>query len=147
MKRTELTSKYETYREIGHAVFTVTLSTYVQSDPFAASDRMRHYWDQHFIYRIKKCLPLRAKLDHDWILEKPPHGNYHCHGLLAIEYQHSKKLWTEAGLSTKLSRALDSHARTGDYRPFKVNAYLIEPATNVQAWSNYITKQVRPFAK
>jgi hypothetical protein len=142
MNRQQLQLKYQTYQSQGTSVFTVTLSSYVQDDDFAKSDRMRHYWDNHFIYHIRKCLPVRAKIDHDMVLEKSPDGYYHYHGLLAVEQAYGGKLWRDDSLCTKLKRALDSHARTGKYRSFCVNAHLIEPATNIPAWCNYITKQV-----
>lgn len=141
MNRQQLQSKYQTYQSRGIAVFTATLSTYVQDDAFAASDRIRHYWDNHFIYRVSECLPVRARIDHDWVLEKSPDGYYHYHGLLAVEQAYGGKLWRDGSLCPKLKRALDSHARAGRYRPFCVNAHLIEPATNIRAWCSYITKQ------
>jgi hypothetical protein len=138
---TDLIDKYRHYQMIGHSIFAVTLSTYVKSYRFAASDRMRHFWDHHFIYRVKRSLPFKAKIDHDWVLEQSPDGFYHYHGLLAVESAYRHRIWSDEGLSKKLSRALDTFAERGDYRLFRVNKYLIEPVVKVEAWTTYSTKQ------
>lgn len=143
MKRQDLIKKYEAYQSLGHAVFTVTLSTYVTSPAFASSDRMRHFWDNHFMHRVRRALPVRAKLDHDWLLELSPGGNYHYHGFLVVESKYGEHIWRGGGLRNQLQRDLDSLRQRGKYRPFCMNAHLIEPARIVAAWSNYITKQQR----
>jgi len=144
---TPLITKYNHYRTLGHAVLAVTLSTYVKSPWFAASDRMRKFWDHHFIYRVKQCLPYKArtKLDHDWVLEESPKGKYHYHGLLAIDSAYAHRIWSPIGLSAKLSNALDSFAQAGNYRDFRINKYLIEPVASIEAWTTYSTKQNQPF--
>jgi hypothetical protein len=139
---TTLIDKYTHYKAAGHGVFAVTLSTYVKSDRLAASDEMRLFWDFHLIYRVKRCLPFKAKLDHDWTVEESPDGYYHYHGFVAIQCGHTHRIWTvEKGLSVKLRRALDSFATKGKYRHFRVNKYLIEPVDKVEAWATYSTKQ------
>lgn len=145
---TPLVSKYNHYRKVGHGVFSVTLSTYVKSDQFAASDAMRKFWDHHFIYRVKACLPFKARenIDHDWVLEESPEGKYHYHGLLAVESSHQHRIWLDERLSKKLSKALDSFSSAGKYRDFRVNKHLIEPVNNVHAWVTYMTKQSQPYA-
>lgn len=143
--RNQLTQKYLAYQSLGHAVFAVTLSTYVTSEAFAASDRIRHFWDNHFIYRVKCRLPPRAKLDHDWTLEISDDGYYHYHGFVAVEGKHGSRIWTSCGPHKKLIRALDSFSKSGTYRPFRVNKCLVEPVTNAAAWSTYITKQSSSF--
>jgi hypothetical protein len=141
MNQQLLEMKYTTYQSQGTSVFAVTLSTFVKSAAFAASDRMRKYWDHHFIYRVRKCLPYRAKVDYDWVLEESPDGFYHYHGFLAVENKYEYRIWCNGALSSKLKRALDSHAKASEYRKLCINAHQIEPATNIPAWSNYITKQ------
>jgi hypothetical protein len=133
--------KYETYQSQDMIVFSVTLSTFVKSDWFASTGAMRCYWDHHFIYRVRTCLPFRAKIDYDWVLEESPDGYYHFHGLLAIQNKYKHRIWRDGALCSKLNRAIDSHAKAGRYREFRVNAHLIEPITNIAAWCNYITKQ------
>lgn len=147
LSTTLLIDKYIHYRNLGHLVLSVTLSTYVKSPGFAASDKMRKFWDFHFIYRVKQCLPFRArnKIDHDWVLEESPDGKYHYHGFLAIDSIYAHRIWTPAGLNKKLSRALDSFSKAGTYRDFRVNEYLIEPTANIGAWATYSTKQNQPF--
>lgn len=147
MNRALLLKKYQTYQTQGTAIFAVTLSTYVQDDRYAAydADNMRRYWDHDFIYRVRTCLPMRAKIDHDWVLERSPGGHYHYHGFLAVEQAHATKLWCDGALRSKLKRAIDSHATAGKYRGFCINAHLIEPVTNVAAWACYITKQNQPY--
>lgn len=142
---TRLSDKYRHYRSIGHAAFCVTLSTYVKSEAYAKSDRMRHYWDNHFIFRVKRCLPFKAKIDHDWVVECSPKGFYHYHGFLAVESAYVHKVWTGNALHKQLRRDLDSLAIESPYRPFRVNAHLIEPVNNVEAWTTYSTKQNQPY--
>ena len=145
MNRKNLELKYSTYRAQGASVFAVTLSTFVKSESFARSDRMRNYWDYHFIYRVRQCLPMHAKLDHDWVLEESPDGYFHYHGLLALEAKYEHRLWRDNDLCMKLKRAIDSHATPGKYRYFGIKEYLIEPASNISSWCNYITKQAETY--
>lgn len=143
-----LVMKYDHYRAIGHGVYAVTLSTYVKSErrtfnrsSDSADDRWRMFWDHHFIFGVKRSLPFKAKIDHDWVLECSPEGYLHYHGLLAVDASHKHKLWTQSGLNKRLRRRLDSFSDRGKYRPFRINKYLVEPVENVKAWSCYSTKQ------
>ena len=142
--REELIHKYNGYEARGHSVFTVTLSTYVKSEAIAKSDRMRNFWDHHFIHRVKRCLPFKLKeqLDHDFIVERSPEGHYHYHGLLAFTSDAGKRIWHDGALDAQLKRDLDSFRRAGGYRPFCVNKHLIEPIRSgaTDPWCKYITK-------
>jgi hypothetical protein len=140
----ELILKYESYRQQGNAVFAVTLSTYVKSRAFA-NEQMPSFWHQHFIYRVVRALPLWAKrkLDHDYIVECSPDGNYHLHGLFAVPQEATCRIWSGGVLGKGLHRALASFRHAGKYRPFRVNEFLVEPATNIAAWATYITKTLR----
>lgn len=141
-----LITKYIAAKQRGISLFAVTLSTYVKSDAFAHSDLMRLFWDFHFIYRVRKCLPVRAKLDHDWVVEQTAQGAYHFHGILAVESVHEKKIWLHGALRPKLRRALESFADSGRYRPLRINKFEIEPINDVEKWCRYITKQSLPFS-
>ncbi|MEP7043723.1 MAG: hypothetical protein ABI843_11715 [Dokdonella sp.] len=137
----ELTLKYEAYLKNGNSVFAVTLSTYVQSEWFARK-HMHSYWRNHFIYRVLKQLSykLKAKLDHDYVIERSPEGHYHFHGLLALPASSSGQIWNCGSLRKPLDLALKSLGHCGRHRMFKVNDFLIEPITNVAAWAIYSTK-------
>ena len=143
-RREVLIQKYNGYKAHGHAIFAVTLSTYVKSKYIAESDCMRHFWDQHFMHRVKRRLPFKLKkqLDHDFIVERSPAGHYHYHGLMALTSDASKRIWHDGALDARLKRDLDSFRVAGDYRPFCVNKHLIEPMLTDAAdpWCNYITK-------
>jgi hypothetical protein len=140
-KKQELTVKCKGYLDQGHLVLTVTLSTYVESDHFARSDKMRHFWDSHFIYRVQRRLhPYREHLDHDYMLEKSPEGFWHYHGLLFVKAPCGPRLWQNDGLDSRLARDLKTFETAGTHRPFKVNDFLIEPIRNAEAWCKYITK-------
>lgn len=143
-RREVLMLKYNGYEALGHPVFAVTLSTYVKSDAIARSDRMRNFWDQHFIYRVKQRLPfrLKEKFDHDFIVERSPEGHYHYHGLMAFTSEGGKRIWRDGALNAQLKRDLDSFRYESDYRPFCVNEHLIEPVRSgdPNPWCNYITK-------
>ena len=134
-----LLHKYRHYDSLGHLLLTVTLSTYIQSASYAASDRLRHMWDHHFIRRVKRRLP-KASLDYDWTVECSPDGYFHYHGLLAVPSQYSYRLWKQDHLNEHLHRDLTSFQNAGEYRPFRINRFLIEPAANLDAWIAYITK-------
>ena len=142
--REELIQKYTAYEANGHSNFTVTLSTYVKSEAIAKSDRMRHFWDNHFVHRVNRCLPykLREKFDHDFIVELSPEGNYHYHGLMAFKSDAGQRIWHDGALDAQLKRDLDSFRNAGMYRPFCVNKHLIEPVWSGGAdrWCRYITK-------
>lgn len=148
LSSTPLIDKYNHYRSLGHLVLSVTLSTYVTSSGFAASDRMRKFWDFHFIYRVKQCLPYKAreKVDHDWVLEVSPKGKYHYHGFLAVDSAYADRIWTPTGLNKNLRKSLDSFTVAGEYRDFKIKKYLIEPVASIEAWATYSTKEGAPYA-
>ena len=67
-----LITKYLSYQEQGLAVFTVTLSTFIQEQRNLPEEMFRHMWDDHFIYKIRKRLPIKARLDHDYVIELSP---------------------------------------------------------------------------
>jgi hypothetical protein len=141
-KRTHLHETFRSYIEHGHLVLTVTLSTYVTSDQFAESDRMRHFWDAHFIHRVeRRLLPYRSHLDHDYVLERSPDGFWHYHGLIAVRESCATRLWKHDRLNPRLAKDLRTFERRGQYRPFRVNSFLIEPPKNLKAWCEYITKK------
>jgi hypothetical protein len=141
-----LEQKYTHYQSNGYSIFAVTLSTFVKSDSYAASDRMRNYWDHHFIFRVRKCLPKhrRTKLDHDFVVEESPDGFYHFHGLFAMEKKYECRIWRSGALHPKLKRAIDSHVELGKYRYFRIKKHQIEPVTEVATWCNY--KQTDVYA-
>lgn len=142
--REELICKYNGYASLGHAVFAVTLSTYVTSEAFARSYHMSNFWNQHFIYRVRKRLPfkLKDKFDHDFIIERSPEGHYHYHGLMAFTSGAGKKVWHDEKLDAQIGRDLDSFRDAGKYRLFCVNKHLIEPmrSGDPDPWCTYITK-------
>src|ERR1039458_829889 len=140
MLQKDLLKKYRHYYSQGHLVLAVTLSTYIQSESYASSDRMRHLWDQHFIRRVKRRLPVNVPLDHDWILERSPEGYFHYHGFLAVSAKYSDRLWKNNQLNKHLTRDLKSFTEAGKYRPFRINKFLIEPVHNIADWTTYITK-------
>jgi hypothetical protein len=70
------------------------------------SDVTRHFWDQHFIYRVDQKLPYKARFDHDYVMEESPEGHWHYHGLLAITAEHSTHIWKENDLNPRLARDL-----------------------------------------
>ena len=140
MLQKDLVKKYQHYDSQGHLVLAVTLSTYIRSESYASTDRMRHMWDQHFIRRVMRRLPVNVPLDHDWILERSPEGYFHYHGFLAVTAKYSTRLWKDHQLNKHLTRDLNSFTEAGKYRPFRINKFLIEPVHNIKAWTTYITK-------
>jgi hypothetical protein len=109
----------------------------------------RHMWDDHFIYKIRRRLPLKVRLDHDYVIELSPPmlssgGGYSCfygyHGFIAIDSVYASRLWSNSGLNRHIAGSLTSLRKRGFYRPFCINSFLIEPARNIEAWSTYITK-------
>ncbi len=143
--RNSLLVKYQSYTEQGHVAFAVTLSTYVKSETIAKSHRMADFWDNHFLHRIKRSLPMKLKtqFDHDFIVEKSPDGFFHYHGLLAFTKEAARKFWISGELKAQIRRDLESFRHEGEYRPFCVNKFLIEPIRQGQvgAWIRYITKE------
>lgn len=151
-----LITKYLSYQEQGLAVFTVTLSTFIQEQRNPPDEMFRHMWDDHFIYKVRKRLPVKARLDHDYVIELSPPmlsrgGGYSCfygyHGFIALDARYASRIWNGNGLTTHLSGALKSLRRRGLYRPFCVNSFSIEPAKNIESWSAYITKTTGAFAR
>ncbi len=141
-----LIDKYSSYEAGGNIIFAVTLSTFIKSDSFARSDRMRHMWDNHFIEKVISNLPykLKSKLDHDYVIEQSPGGHYHYHGVIAMTPDASAVIWKDGALKRQLARDLSSFKHAGQNRPFRVNAFLIEPvnAGDLKRWISYITKCV-----
>jgi hypothetical protein len=144
-----LITKYLSYQEQGLAVFTVTLSTFIQEQRNLPEEMFRHMWDDHFIYKVRKRLPIKARLDHDYVIELSPPmlsrgGGYSCfygyHGFIALDARYNARLWNSSGLNKHLNGALKSLRKRGLYRPFCINSFLIEPAKNIESWSTYITK-------
>jgi hypothetical protein len=143
MNRQDLATKYQSYQDQGHLVLSVTLSTYIKSARYAHSDRTRYMWDHHFIRRVERRLPFKAKnkFDHDYLMEESPEGCWHYHGLIAVPSQYSNHLWKGNVLHPQLGRDIYSFRRLGSQRLFKINSFLIEPVKSVDAWCSYITKQ------
>jgi len=144
-----LITKYLGYQAQGLSVFTVSLSTYIQEHWNPPEEMFRHMWDDHFIYKIRRRLPFKARFDHDYVIELSPPmlargGAYRCfygyHGLLAIEPNYASRVWSGSGLKKHLWGSLKSLRKRGLYRPFCINSFLVEPAKNIESWSNYITK-------
>jgi len=150
MKRQELMTKYEAYHRQGHLVPAVTLSTFIKSATYAHSDRTRQLWDHHFIRRVERRLPERArdknKIDHDYVMEESPESFWHYHGLLAVPVIFASRFWINNALHPRLYGDIYSFRRVGTQRSFKVNEFLIEPVHSVSAWCGYITKQQRRYA-
>ncbi len=143
MKRQELENKYVSYERQGHLVLCVTLSTYIKSQQYALSDRTRQMFEHHFIGRVRRCLPFKAKekVDYDWLMEESPEGFWHYHGLMAIRAEFGARLWRGNTLNSRLAGDIASFKKLGSQRPFKINSFDIEPVKSVEAWCRYITKQ------
>jgi hypothetical protein len=144
MKITEdLLTKYTSYRSHGYALFAATLSSYVRSRWFAM-EHMPSMWESHFIPRVLRELPLRArKIDYDFFIECSDDGYWHLHGLFAIPRDGAQRIWNGGGLCKRLVRALASFRSLGARRPFRVNSFLIEPITDICKWVNYSAKAIR----
>lgn len=149
-----LTTKYLAYEAKDVTVFTITLSTFVREKTRPPDEMFRHMWDQHVIHRIRRRLPVTARMDHDYVVELTPPKVvsaddiacfYGYHGFLAIEQRYAHRIWTSNGLNKHLCGALASFRRRGAYRPFSINSFLIEPVTNIPAWASYITKTRNPI--
>lgn len=143
VRRQDLEVKYVGYELQGHLVLCVTLSTYIKSQKYALSDRTRQMWDHHFIGRVRRSLPFKAKekLDYDWVMEESPEGFWHYHGLLAVIGEYGDRLWRANALNPRLAGDIRSFKKQGSQRPFKINSVDIEPVESVEAWCKYITKQ------
>ena len=137
--------KYNKYEQDGKSIFAVTLSTYVSSEKIAKSDWMRKFWEGDFLYRIKQHLPLplREKIDYDYMIEKSPDGRYHYHGLLAMPKDAGDRIWKNDALKLRLERDLKGLREKGQYRKFAMNTFLLEPIRaghSVDQWIHYMTK-------
>lgn len=168
--RDYLIQKYTAYQSQGHAVFIVTLSTYVESDAFAAADHMRHFWDYTFVHRVKRCLPTRVirrlpileqrkkllaqrrchekrrwsteeHMDHDFVREWAVNGGWHYHGFIMVTSECVGSIWDGASLRKKLKSGLDDLAHPREQRRLRVNKYEIKLCGDVAGWATYITKQ------
>jgi hypothetical protein len=143
MKNREyLSTLFNGYREKGHEVFVVTLTAFVKSEPYAKSWVMTDYWENVFIRRIQKHLPykLKAKIDHRFVIERSPKGNFHYHGLIAAPINVAGRIYRDGKLNRHISRDLARLNREGKYRNHTIKKFEIEPATNIDCWVNYITK-------
>lgn len=147
--REQLETKYRAYHEQGLAIFSVTLSTYVRERRVVPTEMFREMWDNHFIHRVRKVLPTRVRLDHDFGIELSPlqrrNGqlarHYHYHGFLALEPSKRHRIWIDGKLNKQLDGALRSFGHAGKYRSFCINSYDIQPAGgDGAAWASYITK-------
>ena len=137
--------KYNSYKNDGKAIFTVTLSTFVKSEKIAKSDRMRKFWICEFMYRVTEQLPYKLKesIDYDYVIERSPDGKYHYHGLLAMPKEAGDKIWKDGMLNKELDRDMQALRKRGEYRDFAVNSFLIEPiraGQTVEQWIHYMTK-------
>lgn len=137
--------KYNSYKNDGKAVFTVTLSTYVSSEKIAKSDRMRKFWDREFLYRVTEQLPYKLKesIDYDYVIERSEDGFYHYHGLLAMPKEAGDKIWKNGAVNKDLTRDLTALREKGQYRDFAVNSFLIETIRadkSIDHWVHYMTK-------
>jgi hypothetical protein len=144
-----LLTKYTAYHAQGLAVFTVSLSTFLQEQRTAPEAMFHTMWNSHFIHKVRMRLPLKVTLDHDYVVELSPlmRGNgqgfsryYGYHGFLALDARYEDRLWKNGGLNRHLFGSLKSFRRRGLYRPFCINSFLIEPARNIESWSTYVTK-------
>jgi hypothetical protein len=144
-----LITKYMSYQTQGLSVFTMSLSTYIQEQRNPPEEMFRHMWDDHFIHKIRRRLPYKARFDHDYVIELSPPilargGTYSCfygyHGFIAIESAYTSRIWSGGVLNKHLAGSLKCLRKRGLYRPFCINSFSIEPAKNIESWSNYITK-------
>ena len=144
-----LITKYVSYQEQGLSVFTVTLSTYIREQRYPPEDMFRYMWNDHFIYKVRRRLPLKARIDHDYVIELSPpmlprgggySGFYGYHGFIALDTCYASRIWDFGGLNKHLIGALKSLRKRSSHRPFCINSFLIEPAKNIESWATYITK-------
>ena len=154
----QLITTYEGFEKQGHAIFAVTLSTFVKSKKIAESPRMQHLWDQHFIRRVRRRIPEYLPLHHDFIIELSPPQRvldsidsqgiptyrtecyYHYHGLVAVKAEHSHRIWKDGRLNPALDGSLRSFQSAGKYRPFKIPSFDFAPVRKVEAWGTYMFK-------
>jgi len=156
----QLTTLYRELQKQGHAVFAVTLSTFIKSASFASPARMQHMWDQHFIRRVRRRIPEPSPLHHDFVIELSPplmpvitqeedrvpaystERYFHYHGFLAVQARHANRIWTKGQLNKQLFDSLVSFKSAGKYRPFRIPSFDISPIKSVEAWTAYILKEV-----
>lgn len=138
----KLLTKYNHYEHLGHAIFAITLSTYVKSEKYARSSRFPSMWNNHIIYKIRDKLPYKAKekMDHNYVIEMSIEGNYHFHGLVAMPASYGKYIYQNGCLNKNLDRDFGSFKKVGRYRYFRINEHEIKPCFDAVNWINYITK-------
>lgn len=150
----QLIHKYLHYQSIGKSIFTVTLSTYIKEQPFPPTHMFSRMWDNYFITKVKKRLPYKEPLDHDYVIELSPptldsKGSYTSyygyHGFIALNSSYEYRIWSNGHLNKHLCGALKSFRRKGLYRPFRINSYLIEPVKNIESWIEYLHKTHNPI--
>lgn len=140
--RNQLSTLFNGYKNQGHGVFVVTLSTFVKSEAFAKSPKMTDFCSSVFIRRIQKHLPWKdkSKLDFEFVIEQSPDGFFHFHGFLAAPKNVADRIYSGGKLNMNIARDLTCLNKAGKYRTFKVNKFEIVPATNIDQWVNYIMK-------
>ena len=138
-----LVTKYSHYEYLRHAIFAITLSTYVKSEKYARSTRFESMWNNHVIYKIRDKLPYKAKakIDHNYVIELSVEGFYHYHGLVAVPAAYGKYIYQNGCLNKNLERDLRSFRRVGIYRYFRINTHEIKPCYDSINWIDYITKE------
>lgn len=143
MKHREyLSTLYNGYRERGHKVFIVTLTSFVKSKSYAQSTNMYDYWENVFIRRIRKHLPfkMKSKIDYDFVIELSPNGHYHYHGFIVAPQDVAAKIYPNNCLNRNIVRDLARLNKEEKYRTHKIKKFEIKPAENIDQWANYITK-------
>jgi hypothetical protein len=142
----QLRMKYSKYQRDGKLVLALTLSSYVYDERFAASAGMAYFWDSILLPKIDRRLPykLKNKFDHDYVIERAPHGNWHYHGMLALPEDVAPHIWRDGNLNRHLRTSLHSLKTASSRQPFGIGSYLIEPVDDrlggIEGWVNYITK-------
>ena len=134
------------YNAKSFLVLAVTLSTFVKSDRFAASQRYDSLWDKYFIEKVQKQLPRHLRdtsIDHEFEKERSPHGDWHFHGFLAVQHDVAHRIWNHGVLNKHLERDLRSFETCGFYRPCRVTSFDISPVRNSSSWSHYITDKYK----
>ena len=130
------------YITSGYLVLAVTLSTFVTSNAFAASQRFDSLWDKFFIEKVYKRIPQQrrnAVLDHEFQKECSPDGHWHFHGFLALRPDIAPRVWYGGYLNRHLEGDLRSFEKCGTYRPCRLTSFDINPVANAAAWARYIT--------
>ena len=140
--REYLSTLYNGYRNNGHMVFIVTLTSFVKSRPYAHSTNMYDFWESVFIRRIRNNLPykMKTKIDFDFVIELSPKGHYHYHGFIAVPNDVAAKIYPNNRLSRKIVRDLARLNKEEKYRTHTIKRFEIKPANDIDCWANYITK-------